>query len=144
MRTIIILLVIIFIAFSSSSFAQGGAGQQPPAGAPTQGQPPAGAGGMQQQSVEDESKGLASQLGLTANQQTRVLEVLKEREKGVLKVREEFPVAKPGSSPSQEGIAAMDKVMNEARAKIMTILNDEQRKKYEAVNSAQVQGMPQR
>jgi hypothetical protein len=142
MGSIKIILVVWYLVFNSLAFAQGGAGQQPPAGAPTQGQPPAGAGGMQQQSVEDEAKGLASQLGLTSDQQTKVLEVFKEREKGVLKVREDFPVAKPGSSPSREGIAAMDKVMKVAAAKIMAILNDEQKKKYEVVNSAQGQGMP--
>jgi hypothetical protein len=142
MRTIIILLVILFFAFNNSAFAQGSAGQQPPAGAQTQGQPPAGAGGMQQQSVEDEAKGLASQLGLTADQQTKVLEVLKEREEGVLKVRKDFPVAKPGSSPSQEGIAAMTKVMEGASTKIMSILDERQKKKYEAIKSTQGQGMP--
>ena len=141
MKSIIIVLVVFLLAFTGFAFAQGNAGQQPPAGAPAQGQPPAG-GGMQEQSVEDEVASLASQLGLTEDQKTKVLEVLKEREKGVLKVREDFPVAKPGSSPSQEGIAAMDKVMNGAIEKIKAILNDEQKKKYEATNSSPMQGGP--
>ena len=97
---------------------------------------------MQQQSADDEAKSLAAQLGLTADQKTRVLSVLKEREQGVLKVRKDFPVAKPGSNPSKEGIAAMDKVMNGAKTKIMAILNDEQKKKYEATNSSPMQGGP--
>ena len=142
MKSIKIILVVLFLSLAGIAFAQGDAGQQPQAGAPAQGQPPAGGGGMQEQSVEDEAKGLASQLGLTSDQQTKVLEILKEREKGVLKVREDFPVAKPGSNPSQEGIAAMDKVQNGARTKIMAILNDEQKKKYEATNSSPMQGGP--
>jgi periplasmic protein CpxP/Spy len=143
MRSIKIVLVVLFLSFTGFAFAQDGAGQQPPGGAPTQGQPPAG-GGMQQQSVEDEAKALVSELGLTADQQTKVLAILKEREEGVLKVRNDFPVAKPGSNPSQEGIAAMDKVMNGATAKIKAILNDEQKKKYETIKSAPEQGMPQK
>lgn len=144
MRSIKIFLVVLFLSFTGFAFAQGGAGQQSPAGASAQGQPPAGGGGMQQQSVDDEAKSLASQLGLTADQKTKVLAILKEREEGILKVQKDFPVAKPGSNPSQEGIAAMDKVMSGVRAKIMTILNDEQKKKYEAIKSTQEQGGPKK
>ena len=81
-------------------------------------------------------------LRLTADQKTKILAILKEREEGVLKVRKDFPVAKPGSPPSQEGIAAMDKAMNGARAKITAILNDEQ--KYEAIKSTPEPGGPKK
>jgi hypothetical protein len=145
MRSFKIVLVVLFLSFTGFAFAQGGGGQQPPAGAPAQGQPPAGAGGMQQElSVDDETKSLATQLGLTADQTAKVLTILKEREEGILKVRKDFPVAKPGSSPSQEGVAAMGKVMNGARAKILSVLNDEQKKKYEATQSMLEQGGPQK
>ena len=135
MKSIKIVLVLLFLAFTGFAFAQGGAGQQPPAGGPAQGQPPAGAGGMQEQSVDDEAESLAAQLGLTADQKAKVLVILKEREEGVLKVRKDFPVAKPGSNPSEEGIAAMDKVMKVATVKIMAILNEDQKKKYEATKN---------
>jgi hypothetical protein len=144
MRSVKIVLVVLFLSFTGFAFAQGGGGQQPPAGAPAQGQPPAGAGGMQEQSVDDETKSLATQLGLTTDQTAKVLTILKEREEGILKVRKDFPVAKPGSSPSQEGVAAMGKVMNGARAKIMSVLNDEQKKKYEATQSTLEHGGPQK
>jgi len=136
------LVIILIFAFTGPAFAQGGEGQHSPAGALSQGLPSAGPGDVQERSVEDEAKDLASQLALTADQQIKILEVLKEREKGIQKVREDFPVAKPGASPSQEGIAAMDKVMNGANAKIKAILNDEQKKKYETIKSGSGQGGP--
>ena len=88
-------------------------------------------------------KSLSAQLNLTEDQKTKALAILEEREKGIIEVRTIFPVAQPASNPSQEGIAAMTKVMEGTRAKMMTILNDEPKNKYEAIKNTPEQGGPQ-
>ena len=123
---------LVLFAIANFAMAQGG------------GQPPADGGAfMNAMSVEEEAESLAAQLGLSMDQKGKILDVLKVREEGKLYVQENFPVAQPGSPPSAEGIAAMDKVMATARAGILDVLDDGQKVKYEAANPVSSGGPPE-
>lgn len=117
-------------------FAQSGPGGAPQPGAPaSSGGPGGGASGGD--TVDDQLKSLTTQLSLSASQQSAARTILEEKQKLVLGVRKKFPVAKPGSPPSQEGIAAMTKAMTTVHNKMLAILNDEQKKKYDAIDAVQ-------
>ena len=123
-------------ACAFSVYAQNAPGGAPPAGAPASAAPggaPGGAG-MGDESVDDQLKSLTTQLDLSKPQQNSARAILEEKQKLILGVREKYPVAKPGSPPSQEGIAAMTQAMTTVHNKMLGILNDEQKKKYEAID----------
>lgn len=96
---------------------------------------PKGAGGVfGNDSVDDQLEYLTSQLSLSKSQQASARPILEEKTKAILDIRERrFPVAKPGSPPSPEGGKAMKEAMDGIHVKMLAILNDEQKKKYEAL-----------
>ena len=118
-------------ACALSVCAQNAPGGAPPASAPAAGGP---GGAPGNETVDDQLKSLTTQLGLTEPQQASARAILEEKQKLILGVREKYPVAKPGSPPSQEGIAAMTQAMTTVHNKMLGILNDEQKKKYEAID----------
>jgi hypothetical protein len=134
MKKINFLVLALAIAFALPIGAQNGPGGAPQQGAP--GGAPGGPGGgaSASDSIDDQLKNLATQLALSEAQQTEARAILEEKQKLVLGVREQFPVAKPGSPPSQEGIAAMTKAMTTVHNKMLAILNDEQKKKYDSID----------
>jgi hypothetical protein len=137
MKKIKFLVVALTFAFAMSIGAQngpGGAPQQGPSGGPPGGAP---GGASASDSVDDQLKNLATQLSLSESQQSSARAVLEEKQKLILGVREKFPVAKPGSPPSQEGIEAMTKAMKSVHLKMLAILNDEQKKKYDAIDAVE-------
>ena len=84
--------------------------------------------------MDDQLTYLTSQLSLSKSQQASARPILEEKSRAILDVREKkFPVAKPGSSPSPEGAKAMKDAMDGIHVKMLAILNDEQKKKYEAL-----------
>ena len=128
-------------ACALSVFAQGGPGGAPQGGAPQAGGPGGGPGGGAgggvpgNDSIDDQLKSLTTQLALTKSQQTSARTILEEKQKLILGVREKYPVAKPGSAPSQEGIAAMTEAMKTSHNKMLAILNEDQKKKYDATDA---------
>lgn len=139
MKRLWILAFSLTFACALSVYAQGGPGGAPQAGAPQGGAPQAGGpgaapggGAAGNETVDDQLKSLTTQLGLSKSQQTSARAVLEEKQKLILGVREKYPVAKPGSAPSQEGIAAMTAAMMTSHNKMLAILNEDQKKKYDA------------
>lgn len=113
--------------------------QSSPVGASQPGEPAPGSGpgggALGGDTVDDQLKNLAAELGLSEAQQTAARAILEEKQKLVLAVQEKFPVAKPGSPPSQEGIEAMTKAMKSMHIKMLDLLNDEQKKKYDVLDT---------
>jgi hypothetical protein len=132
MKKINFLVVALTFASALSIGAQNG-----PGGAP--GGAPGGHGGgaFASDSVDDQLKSLTTQLSLSNSQQDSARAILEEKQKLVLGVQKNFPVAKPGSPPSQEGIEAMTKVMTTMHSKMLAILDDDQKKKYDAIDAIQ-------
>jgi hypothetical protein len=130
-----IVLTLTFACALSVS-AQSSVGGAPQPGAPAAGGGPGG-GAFGGDTVDDQLKNLTTQLALTEAQQPVARAILEEKQKLVLGVREKFPVAKPGSPPSQEGIEAMTKAMKSVHVKMLAILNDDQKKKYDAIDATE-------
>jgi len=139
MKRLWILAISLTFACALSVSAQSGPGGAPPAGAPAAGGPGGPGGGSGggvpgNETVDDQLKSLTTQLDLSESQQASARAILEEKQKLILGVRDKYPVAKPGSPPSQEGIAAMTKAMTTVHNKMLGILNDEQKKKFDAID----------
>jgi hypothetical protein len=131
-----ILVITLTFACALFVFAQSGPGGAPQPGAPASGGGPGG-GASGGDTVDDQLKNLTTQLALSESQQSAARAILEEKQKLILGVREKFPVAKPGSPPSQEGIEAMTKAMKSEHLKMLAILYDEQKKKYDAIDATE-------
>lgn len=127
-----IFVITLMFACATLIFAQSSPGGAPQTGAPAAGGGPGG-GASGGDTVDDQLKNLTTQLALTEAQQPAARAILEEKQKLVFGVREKFPVAKPGSPPRQEGIEAMTKAMKSVHVKMLAILNDDQKKKYDAI-----------
>jgi hypothetical protein len=132
MKKIRIFVIALTFTYALSVFAQNGPGGAPPSGAPTAGGPGGAAAGSD--TIDGQLKDLTTRLDLSESQQASARAILEEKQKLTLAVREKFPVAKPGSPPSSEGIAAMTQAMTAVHNKMLAILNDEQKKKYDAID----------
>ncbi len=137
MKRFWILAISFTLLCALSVSAQSAPGGAPPAGAPAAGGPGGPGGGSGggvpgNESIDDQLKSLTTQLGLSKSQQDSARTILEEKQKLILGVREKYPVAKPGSPPSQEGIAAMTQAMTTVHNKMLGILNEDQKKKYDA------------
>jgi hypothetical protein len=127
-----ILVLSFAFALPLSAFAQSDTGGAPPLGAAPASAP--GGGAHTEETVDAQLKTLTTQLALTISQQTVARGILDEKQKLIVEVREKFPVAKPGSPPSEDGIAAMTKVMSSMHKKMLAILTEEQKIKYDALD----------
>ncbi|MGC3980601.1 MAG: hypothetical protein QM808_05010 [Steroidobacteraceae bacterium] len=78
---------------------------------------------------------LTTQLNLSAEQKQQARIILEERQVQILAVRKEFPAPKPGADPAPGGPAKMKQVMQGAHARMLKILNPEQQKKYDEIDT---------
>ena len=85
--------------------------------------------------IDQEMNILVKQLKLTEDQKKKARIIIEERQKKALEVRDVlFPVSKPGESPKSEGGEAMTKVLKESHEKMLTILNEEQKKIFDEID----------
>jgi hypothetical protein len=139
MRFFKIFLLLSVLVFAHLVFSQGRRSGEPPSGASTSSQeltiPDVRFTTGSSEEIDKEMNILAGQLKLTEDQKKKARIIIESRQKQVLEVREVlFPVSKPGESPGHGGSEAMDKVLKESHAKMLTILNEEQKKKYDEID----------
>jgi len=139
MKTIKIILVFLVLTAANFVFAQGGGSGQPPSDASLSSQeltlPDVRFSTGTVEEIDKEMNILIKQLNLTDDQKKKARVIVEERQKKALEVRDVlFPVSKPGENPNPEGGKAMNKVLQESHAKMLTILNEEQKKIFDEID----------
>jgi hypothetical protein len=92
--------------------------------------------GAAMSSPDAELKKLTAQLNLRGDQVAKARKILAEREKHVIEVRNQYPAPKPGAAPAAGGPEKMHEVYKTAHAQMAAILDDNQKKKYDALDAA--------
>ena len=124
MRNIRYALIISIVAFSMIAFSMSASAQQgtPPAGAPqsgAQGAAPAGGG-------ESRFDLINKAVNLTADQQVKVKAELQKTDEDLSSLRKEFPTW------NAEAKAAIDKMWAKETERMLKVLNNDQKPKYQA------------
>ena len=139
MKTIKMILVILALTVANFVFAQDSGKGKPTFNASSSSQelkiPDVRFSKGTVEEIDQEMSILVKQLKLTEDQKKKAHIIVEERQKKALEVRDVlFPVSKPGESPKSEGGEAMTKVLKESHAKMLAILNEEQKKIFDEID----------
>ena len=139
MKTIRMILVFLMLTGANVLFAQDTGKGQPPPDASSSSQeltiPDVRFSKGTVEEIDQEMNILVKQLKLTEDQKKKARIIIEERQKKALEVRDVlFLVSKPGESPKPEGGEAMTKVLKESHEKMLTILNEEQKKIFDEID----------